>query len=102
MEWITFRIVLLGFERIFGKIITRKTSPILSAWGFFSFSTLTLLPFLGKVNFNIIKVSVFSGTIYALSFFLYMYALKYEDVSVVAPLYNVNAIFFNFYHFYLS
>lgn len=99
MMWITIRIILLGFERIFGKILTKNSSPIISAWGFFGFSTLMFLPFINYLNFDIIKVSLISGTIYSFSFFLYMYALSKEDVSVVAPLYNINAIFLIFISF---
>ncbi|SHH15106.1 DMT family transporter [Thermosipho atlanticus] len=97
--WISLRILLLSFERITGKKIVENQSVITASWGFFSFSLLTLLPFLNKVNLDIIKVSFISGTIYFFSFFLYMYALSNEDVSVVAPLYNINAIFLIFVAF---
>ncbi|QTA37944.1 EamA family transporter [Thermosipho ferrireducens] len=94
--WISLRILLLGYERIAGKKIGEKNSSILSAWGFFGFSLLSMLPFIGFVNWDIIKVSFISGSIYSFSFFLYMYALTHEDISVVAPLYNINTIFLIF------
>jgi len=94
--WLTLRIFLLGFERIIGKIITRHTSSIVSSWAFFSFSLLVLLPFCTRLSFQILRFSLISGMIYSFSFFLYMYALSNEDISVVAPLYNINAIFLVF------
>jgi transporter family protein len=94
--WMSLRIFLLGFERIVGKIITRNTSSIVSSWAFFSFSLLVLLPFSTQLSFQILKFSLISGIIYSFSFFLYMYALSKEDISVVAPLYNINAIFLVF------
>lgn len=95
--WMTIRIFLLGLERILGKIITRQTSSLISSWAFFGFSLLVLLPFSSRMNFQIFKFSFISGVIYSISFFLYMYSLSVEDVSVVAPLYNINAIFFDIY-----
>ncbi|MDN5324572.1 MAG: bacterial/archaeal transporter family protein [Thermosipho sp. (in: thermotogales)] len=94
--WMSIRIFLLGLERILGKIITRQTSSLISSWAFFGFSLLVLLPFSSRMNFQIFKFSLISGVIYSISFFLYMYSLSVEDVSVVAPLYNINAIFLIF------
>ena len=94
--WVSLRILLLGYERIAGKKIGENNSSILSAWGFFSFSLLSMLPFVYLLSFDIIKIAFISGSIYSFSFFLYMYALSHEDISVIAPLYNVNAVFLIF------
>jgi transporter family protein len=89
--WLIIRITLLGYERIAGKKITSHEDEILSSWAFFFFSFLAFFPFFNHITF--ISYSIFSGTIYTISFFLYVYALANEDTSVIAPLYNMNVVF---------
>lgn len=91
--WLIIRITLLGYERIAGKKIATHEDAILSSWAFFFFSFLAFFPFFNHISFISLKSAFFSGTIYAFSFFLYVYALANEDASVIAPLYNMNVIF---------
>ncbi|GAB6189669.1 DMT family transporter [Marinitoga arctica] len=91
--WFIIRITLLGYERIAGKKIATHEDEILSSWAFFFFSFLAFFPFFGYISLTSLKAAVFSGSIYSLSFFLYVYALANEDASVIAPLYNMNVIF---------
>jgi transporter family protein len=91
--WISIRIILLGYERIAGKKISQGNNELLSSWGFFTTSFLMMAPFFYTMNFEIFKIALISGTIYTLSFFLYVYALSNEDASIIAPLYNMNVIF---------
>ncbi|KLO21356.1 hypothetical protein X275_09335 [Marinitoga sp. 1197] len=91
--WLIIRITLLGYERIAGKKIATHEDEILSSWAFFFFSFLAFFPFFNYITILSLKSAIFSGTIYSLSFFLYVYALANEDTSVIAPLYNMNVIF---------
>ncbi|MEJ5256638.1 MAG: EamA family transporter [Fervidobacterium sp.] len=91
--WMTIRIVLLGYERIAGNRISRGSPTFVAAWGFFFFSFLSLFPFFNYITKEILLLSLISGTIYSVSFSLYTYALGHEDASVIAPLYNLNAVF---------
>lgn len=91
--WVSIRIILLGYERIAGKKISQGNNELLSSWGFFTTSFLMMAPFFYTLNFEIFKIALISGTIYAMSFFLYVYALNNEDASIIAPLYNINVIF---------
>ncbi|WP_072863522.1 EamA family transporter [Marinitoga hydrogenitolerans] len=91
--WLIIRITLLGYERIAGKKIATHEDEILSSWAFFFFSFLAFFPFFNYITILSLKSAIFSGTIYSLSFFLYVYALANEDASVIAPLYNMNVIF---------
>jgi len=94
--WLFIRIILLGYERIAGKKISEGNDTLISSWGFFTFSFLTMIPFITGLNFEILKISLISGFIYSLSFYLYVKALSSEDASVIAPLYNINVIFLIF------
>ncbi|NUV00212.1 hypothetical protein XO12_08970 [Marinitoga sp. 1154] len=91
--WMIIRITLLGYERIAGKKIADNEDAILSSWAFFFFSFLSFFPFFNYITLFSLKAAIFSGSIYSLSFFLYVYALANEDASVIAPLYNMNVIF---------
>ncbi|MGM0641641.1 MAG: EamA family transporter [Thermotogota bacterium] len=91
--WISIRILLLGYERIAGKKISQGNNELLSSWGFFTTSFIMMAPFFYTLNFEIFKIALISGTIYTMSFFLYVYALSNEDASIIAPLYNMNVIF---------
>ncbi|WP_129408387.1 DMT family transporter [Marinitoga lauensis] len=91
--WLIIRITLLGYERIAGKKIATHEDEILSSWAFFFFSFMAFFPFFNYINLMSLKAAIFSGSIYSLSFFLYVYALANEDASVIAPLYNMNVIF---------
>uniref|UniRef100_A0A7C5U635 EamA/RhaT family transporter n=1 Tax=Fervidobacterium nodosum TaxID=2424 RepID=A0A7C5U635_9BACT len=93
MLWMGLRILLLGYERIAGSKISKDSPTFVAAWGFFFFSFLSFFPFFNTLTLDIIIKSLLSGTIYSFSFSLYTYALGHEDTSVVAPLYNLNAIF---------
>lgn len=94
--WMSVRILLLGYERIAGSKISKDSPTFVAAWGFFFFSFLAFLPFFKLLTFTSLLRSLLSGTIYSISFTLYTYALGHEDTSVVAPLYNLNAIFLVF------
>jgi transporter family protein len=91
--FITLRVLLLGYERIAGKQIAKNENSLIASWAFFTSSLLFLFPFYSYVNLTSITASLFSGTIYSFSFFLYTYALSKEDASVIAPLYNINIFF---------
>lgn len=91
--WISIRILLLGYERIAGKKISQGNNELLSSWGFFTTSFLMMAPFFYTLNFEIFKIALISGSIYTMSFFLYVYALSNEDAFIIAPLYNMNVIF---------
>ncbi|MCX7653310.1 MAG: DMT family transporter [Fervidobacterium sp.] len=91
--WMALRILLLGYERIAGNKISKDSPTFVAAWGFFFFSFLSFFPFFKTINIDVITKSALSGVIYSFSFSLYTYALGHEDTSVVAPLYNLNAIF---------
>ncbi|BBE30061.1 hypothetical protein OSSY52_02020 [Tepiditoga spiralis] len=91
--WISIRIILLGYERIAGKKIATNEHALISSWGFFTFSLLVMFPFFKDLNLNIFTISLISGSIYTISFFLYVYALSIEDASIIAPLYNMNVVF---------
>ncbi|MGC8903117.1 MAG: DMT family transporter [Fervidobacterium sp.] len=91
--WMALRLVLLGYERIAGRKISKNAPTFVAAWGFFFFSFISFTPFFNKLTLEILLKSIASGTIYSLSFSLYTYALGNEDTTVVAPLYNLNAIF---------
>ncbi|ODN31480.1 DMT family transporter [Fervidobacterium thailandense] len=94
--WMVIRILLLGYERIAGSKISKGSPTFVAAWGFFFFSFIAFAPFFNSLTFNSILRALLSGTIYSISFTLYTYALGHEDTSVVAPLYNLNAIFLVF------
>ncbi|MGC9771507.1 DMT family transporter [Fervidobacterium islandicum] len=91
--WMSLRIILLGYERIAGNRISKGSPTFVAAWGFFFFSFLSFFPFFNTITWKILLNSLVSGTIYSISFSLYTYALGNEDASVIAPLYNLNAIF---------
>lgn len=91
--WVSIRILLLGYERIAGKKIATNESALISSWGFFTFSLLVMFPFFKDLTLSIVFISLISGSIYTVSFFLYVLALSLEDASVIAPLYNMNVIF---------
>ncbi|APT76008.1 hypothetical protein XO10_05625 [Marinitoga sp. 1135] len=91
--WTAIRIILLGYERIAGKQITTDDDALISSWAFFFFSFLSFFPFFYKLTIDSIIAALISGSIYAISFYLYVYALANEDASVIAPLYNMNVIF---------
>jgi len=91
--WMTLRIILLGYERIAGNRISKNSPTFVAAWGFFFFSFLSFIPFFYTITWEILLKSLISGTIYSISFSLYTYALGHEEASVIAPLYNLNAIF---------
>lgn len=94
--WMSLRILLLGYERIAGSKISKGSPTFVAAWGFFFFSFLAFLPFFKLLTLTSLLPSLVSGTIYSISFTLYTYALGHEDTSVIAPLYNLNAIFLVF------
>ena len=89
----TFRIVLLGYERIAGKQISSNENSLVASWAFFTFSLIFLFPMYTFITPHLILLSLSSGSIYSLSFFFYTYALSKEDASVIAPLYNINIFF---------
>ncbi|HCL98840.1 MAG TPA: GRP family sugar transporter [Fervidobacterium sp.] len=91
--WMGIRILLLGYERIAGNKISKDSSTFVSTWGFFFFSFLVFAPFFHTMTVELLVKSLISGIIYSFSFSLYMYALGHEDASVIAPLYNLNAVF---------
>ena len=91
--WMGIRILLLGYERIAGNKISKDSPTFVSAWGFFFFFFLVFAPFFHTMTVGIFVKALLSGVIYSVSFSLYIYGLGHEDASVIAPLYNLNAVF---------
>ncbi|MHA2060517.1 MAG: EamA family transporter [Candidatus Ranarchaeia archaeon] len=96
---LSIRIILLGFERVFLKMMglkAREDQSIVVTVVFFGFGAIVLLPLavLPLLNsldgiFNAAISSVF----YAVGFVFYSASLRRGDVSLVSPLYNFNLVF---------
>lgn len=93
------RIILVGFERIFVKNLSKYDSAVVSFWWFF-LALLLYLPFAvyvwqtqGIPDFSFVPYTMIVTLIYGVAFVSYAYALKISDVSLVAPLYNFNVLF---------
>ncbi|MFX0017049.1 MAG: EamA family transporter [Promethearchaeota archaeon] len=91
---LSFRIFLLGAERIFLKQLEEYDSLIISAI-FFLTGALFLLPifvFIPKETFltglEDLTFAFISSIVYTFGFFAYVKALSEEDASLIAPLYN--------------
>ena len=92
------RIILLGFERIFLKLLGKnqtKDQSLAITTVFFGFGTLGLLPFaiptLEISSFLIYPI--ISSMFYSIAFWMYTASLQTGEVSLVTPLYNFNLIF---------
>ena len=92
------RIILLGFERIFLKLLgidsTEDRSLAITAV-FFGFGAISLLPF-AIMNIEISERIIFpviSSIFYSFAFWMYTASLKRGEVSLVTPLYNFNLVF---------
>jgi transporter family protein len=92
------RIILLGFERIFLKLMgtdeTKDESLQITAV-FFAFGTLGLLPFaLLNLEFSFyLFFPVISSIFYSFAFWMYTSSLQKGEISLVTPLYNFNLVF---------
>jgi transporter family protein len=96
------RIILLGFERIFLKLLgmdsTEDRSLAITAV-FFGFGALSLLPFaiLQIIISEMYIFPIISSIFYSFAFWMYTASLKEGDISLVTPLYNFNLIFLLFF-----
>ncbi len=99
---IIVRIILLGFERIFLKILGRSFTEDYSlaiTTVFFGFGSLALFPF-AIMYIEISEMYVFpiiSSIFYSIAFWMYTASFKEGDISLVTPLYNFNLIFLLFF-----
>lgn len=96
--FLVIRIILLGFERIFLKLmgsVSDEETPIASTIVFFGIGTLALFPFaIGNyISTNSIVVAFISSLFYSAAFWLYTASIQKGEVSLVTPLYNFNIIF---------
>ncbi len=95
---LSIRIVLLGFERIFLKLLGQnqtKDQSLSIAAVFFGFGTLGLFPFaLPVLDFSILLIfPIISSLFYSFAFWMYTASLQRGEVSLVTPLYNFNLVF---------
>ncbi len=92
------RIVLLGFERIFLKLLGKDSiedKSLAITTVFFGFGALSLLPF-AIMDIKISEMLIFpiiASVFYSFAFWMYTASLKEGDISLVTPLYNFNLIF---------
>lgn len=92
------RIVLLGFERVFLKLLGKDSiedKSLAITTVFFGFGALSLLPF-AIMHIEISEMIIFpiiSSIFYSFAFWMYTASLKEGDISLVTPLYNFNLIF---------
>ena len=92
------RIVLLGFERIFLKLLGKDSiedKSLAITTVFFGFGAFTLMPF-AIMDIRITElliIPLFASVFYSFAFWMYTASLKEGDVSLVSPLYNFNLIF---------
>jgi transporter family protein len=92
------RITLLGFERIFLKLLGKDSiedKSLAITTVFFGFGALSLLPF-AILHIRITEMLIFpivSSIFYSFAFWMYTASLKEGDISLVTPLYNFNLIF---------
>jgi transporter family protein len=100
---LSIRIVLLGFERIFLKMMgsnTREDQSIAVTVVFFGFGVIVLLPLAVFPLLNsldgFINAAV-SSLFYSVGFVFYSASLRTGDVSLVSPLYNFNLVFILFF-----
>lgn len=92
------RIILLGFERIFLKLLGKdsiedKSLAITAV--FFGFGAVSLFPF-AIMHIKVSEMIIFpmiSSIFYSFAFWMYTASLKEGDISLVTPLYNFNLIF---------
>ncbi|MHA1994738.1 MAG: EamA family transporter [Candidatus Hodarchaeales archaeon] len=95
---LSIRIILLGFERIFLKLLgmdSTEDKSLAITTIFFGFGTLSLVPF-AITRIEITRMMIFpviSSIFYSFAFWMYTASLKKGDVSLVTPLYNFNLIF---------
>jgi transporter family protein len=95
---LTLRIVLLGFERIFLKLLgTDQTEDqsLSITTVFFAFGTLGLFPFtIPTLKFSLQLIfPLISSIFYSFAFWMYTASLQTGEVSLVTPLYNFNLVF---------
>lgn len=95
---LSIRIILLGFERVFLKLMgtdgTKDESLSITAV-FFAFGTLGLFPFaLLDLKFSYFLIfPVISSIFYSFAFWMYTSSLQRGEISLVTPLYNFNLVF---------
>ncbi|PWI48200.1 hypothetical protein CEE45_07785 [Candidatus Heimdallarchaeota archaeon B3_Heim] len=92
------RIILLGFERIFLKLLGKDSiedKSLAITTVFFGFGAVSLFPF-AIMHIKISEMIIFpimSSIFYSFAFWMYTASLKEGDISLVTPLYNFNLIF---------
>lgn len=89
------RIILIGTEKIFVKYLSKYDTGAVTFWWFFS-AFLLYLPIvavMGVDDWSFLKYSPLVSFFYATAFILYTEAMKKEEVSLLAPIYNFNIIF---------
>ncbi|MDH5402062.1 MAG: DMT family transporter [Candidatus Heimdallarchaeota archaeon] len=96
------RIVLLGSERLFIKRLEKYDSMVVASL-FFLLASIFLLPsiVINNEQFTYSEIyqsrwSMVSSLVYAIGFYCYVYAIKLEDTSLIAPLYNSSLIWLFF------
>lgn len=90
------RIALVGLERVLLRRMGAFAPPTTCAAAFFGVAALILLPFagLGRIqDWSFLRLALPSGMVYSVAFWLYVSALSRAEVSAVAPLSGLNAVF---------
>ena len=95
---LTIRIFLLGFERIFLKLLGKnkaENQSLAITAVFFAFGTLGLFPFtILSLKFSLLLIfPLISSIFYSFAFWMYTASLQTGEVSLVTPLYNFNLVF---------
>ncbi len=91
------RILLLGYEKILVKKLVNNGTSEITAFLYFFIASCTLVPTLFFTSFPrdfsfLIPLSV-SSFLYAIAYLFYVKAFSLGEVSLVAPLYNLNLVF---------
>ncbi|HOL83287.1 MAG TPA: EamA family transporter [Caldisericia bacterium] len=91
------RILLIGIEKIAIKELAEEDNNLIVTFLFFFLALFFFLPFVifsKKPNdFSFLKTTIITSLIYTNSFILYVKSISISEVSLVAPLYNINVFF---------
>ncbi len=91
------RITLLGYEKILVKRLVNNATSGATAFLYFFIAALSLLPVLSfssfPKDFTFLLPLFISSLLYAIAYLFYVKAFSLGEVSLVAPLYNLNLIF---------
>jgi len=91
------RILLIGIEKIAIKELAEEDNNFIVTFLFFFLALFFFLPFVifsKKPNdFSFLKTTIITSLIYTNSFILYVKSISISEVSLVAPLYNINVFF---------